>query len=74
MSHHATTADAHAHDDHHGPAQLKDGFGPWVMRWIKTTNHKDLGTLYLLFSFTMFMIGGLMSLVIRAELWMPGLQ
>ncbi|MEK6806557.1 MAG: cytochrome c oxidase subunit 1 [Pseudomonadota bacterium] len=66
---------AHGHDDHHhGPAQLKDGFVPWVMRWIKTTNHKDLGTLYLLFSFSMFMIGGLMSLVIRAELWHPGLQ
>jgi cytochrome c oxidase subunit I len=71
MSHHD-----HAHDDHghHGPVTLKDGLVPWVMRWITTTNHKDLGTLYLLFSFTMFMIGGLMSLVIRAELWMPGLQ
>jgi cytochrome c oxidase subunit 1 len=44
------------------------------MRWIKTTNHKDLGTLYLWFSFTMFFIGGLMSLVIRAELFQPGLQ
>jgi cytochrome c oxidase subunit 1 len=72
MAHHE-----HAHDDahdHHGPVTLKDGFGAYVMRWIKTTNHKDLGTLYLLFSFTMFMIGGLMSLVIRAELWHPGLQ
>jgi len=44
------------------------------MRWIKTTNHKDLGTLYLWFSFTMFMIGGMMALVIRAELFQPGLQ
>ena len=44
------------------------------MRWIKTTNHKDLGTLYLFFAFTMFFIGGMMSLVIRAELFQPGLQ
>ena len=73
MSHHDA---AHGHDDHahHGPVQLKDGFGKWIMRWISTTNHKDLGTLYLLLSCTMFLIGGAMSLVIRAELWMPGLQ
>ena len=59
---------AHAHDDHHhGPDK-------GVMRWIKTTNHKDLGTLYLWFSFIMFFIGGLMSLVIRAELFQPGMQ
>ena len=75
MSHH-DHAHAAAHDDHghHGPAQLKDGLAPYVMRWIKTTNHKDLGTMYLFLSFIMFMIGGAMSLVIRAELWMPGLQ
>jgi cytochrome c oxidase subunit I len=59
---------AHEHDDHaHGPDK-------GIMRWIKTTNHKDLGTLYLWFSFTMFFVGGLMSLVIRAELFQPGLQ
>jgi len=65
--HHAEH-DHGAHDDHgHGPPK-------GIMRWIKTTNHKDLGTLYLWFSFTMFFIGGLMSLVIRAELYEPGLQ
>ena len=62
------------HHDHHGPVTLKDGFGPWVMRWIGTTNHKDLGTLYLCFSMLMFFIGGVMSLVIRAELGAPGMQ
>ncbi|MEQ1438400.1 cytochrome c oxidase subunit I [Fontimonas sp. SYSU GA230001] len=66
MAQHDTHAD-HTHDDHHGPDK-------GIMRWIKTTNHKDLGTLYLFFAFTMFFIGGLMSLVIRAELFHPGLQ
>lgn len=44
------------------------------MRWILTTNHKDIGTMYLVFSFTMFLLGGAMALVIRAELFQPGLQ
>src|SRR3546814_2207203 len=71
---------AHTHGDHaHGHADGHDDHahhGPdkGIMRWIKTTNHKDLGTLYLFFSFTMFFIGGCMSLVIRAELFHPGLQ
>ncbi|MEC9407352.1 MAG: cytochrome c oxidase subunit I [Pseudomonadota bacterium] len=44
------------------------------MRWISTTNHKDLGTLYLWFAFIMFFVGGAMALVIRAELFEPGMQ
>ncbi|MGH8528542.1 MAG: cytochrome c oxidase subunit I [Nevskiales bacterium] len=76
MSHaHTATADHAHHDDHgHGPVTLKDGLFPYIMRWISTTNHKDLGTLYLILSFTMFFIGGVMSLVIRAELFHPGMQ
>src|SRR6266851_242671 len=58
---------AHDHGDHHG------GYGG-IMRWITTTNHKDIGTLYLWFSFIMFMTGGAMAMVIRAELFSPGLQ
>jgi len=65
-------ATAHAHDHHHDDHHHGPEKG--IMRWIKTTNHKDLGTLYLVFAFTMFFIGGLMSLVIRAELFQPGLQ
>ena len=57
----------HAHDDHaHHPTG--------IMRWITTTNHKDIGTLYLLFSLTMFFVGGVMALTIRTELFQPGLQ
>src|SRR6266516_7150882 len=57
----------HAHGDHtHHPGG--------IMRWITTTNHKDIGTLYLWFSFIMFLVGGVMALVIRAELFQPGLQ
>ncbi len=59
----ATTADHH--DDHHPTG---------ISRWLFTTNHKDIGTLYLWFSFCMFILGGLMALVIRTELFVPGLQ
>tara|TARA_R110001583_G_scaffold171120_1_gene324589 strand:+ start:27264 stop:28844 length:1581 start_codon:yes stop_codon:yes gene_type:complete len=52
---------------HHGPAK-------GLMRWILTTNHKDIGTMYLVFSLIMFFIGGTMAFVIRAELFQPGLQ
>ena len=61
----AAVAESDHHD--HGPA-------PGLMRWVTTTNHKDIGTLYLWFSLIMFFIGGAMALVIRTELFQPGLQ
>ena len=61
-------AHGHAHD--HGHQHIPSG----IMRWVTTTNHKDIGTMYLWFSFAMFMLGGVMVLVIRAELFEPGLQ
>ncbi|WP_308364533.1 MULTISPECIES: cytochrome c oxidase subunit I [unclassified Microbulbifer] len=51
----------------HGPQ-------PGFKRWLYTTNHKDIGSMYLWFSFAMFLLGGCMALVIRAELFEPGLQ
>ncbi|TDX31113.1 cytochrome c oxidase subunit 1 [Modicisalibacter xianhensis] len=58
-------AAADVHEAHHPSGPL---------RWLLTTNHKEIGTLYLVFSLTMFLIGGVMALVVRLELFQPGLQ
>src|SRR3954470_13057276 len=67
MGHGATGASAH---DDHGHDH-KPGF---VARWFFSTNHKDIGTLYIIFSIIAGLIGGLFSVIMRMELQAPGTQ
>ncbi len=50
----------------------KKGVIAWIERWLFTTNHKDIGTLYLSFSLSLFFVGGFMAMIIRAKLAVPG--
>jgi cytochrome c oxidase subunit 1 len=61
--------DSHAaagHDDHHTPTGFK--------RYLYSTNHKDIGTMYLVFAVVGGIIGGLFSVYMRMELMEPGVQ
>ena len=46
----------------------------FILRWVLTTNHKEIGTLYLCLSFFLFFVAGGMAMLIRTELFEPGLQ
>ncbi len=60
-----TTANAHGHDDHNPTG--------W-RRYVYSTNHKDIGTMYLVFSVIAGLIGGAFSVYMRMELMEPGVQ
>jgi cytochrome c oxidase subunit 1 len=62
---HGHHADHHDHHGHHPTG--------W-RRYVYSTNHKDIGTMYLVFSVIAGLIGGLMSVYMRLELQQPGMQ
>ncbi|MGO1316019.1 MAG: aa3-type cytochrome oxidase subunit I [Cellulomonadaceae bacterium] len=57
-----------------GLPEKRQSMGRTVVKWITSTDHKTIGYLYLITSFIFFCIGGLMALVIRLELFEPGIQ
>src|ERR671918_1371207 len=46
----------------------------WVLDWLTTVDHKKIGVLYIVNSFVFFLAAGILALVMRSELAVPGLQ
>ncbi len=63
-------ADAHTHANDHAHDHTPKGW----RRWVYSTNHKDIGTMYLTFSIIAGIIGGIFSILMRLELQDPGTQ
>ncbi|MYX45153.1 cytochrome ubiquinol oxidase subunit I, partial [Streptomyces sp. SID89] len=69
-----TDVQQHSAPETAGPPRRRLRAGAVVVKWVTTTDHKTIGSLYLITSFTFFVIGGIMALLMRAELARPGLQ
>ena len=69
----APRVDDHVAPERPGPtAPNRRGSQLWTL--LTSTDHKQLGVLYITLSMIWFFVGGLMALIIRAELFSPGLQ
>ncbi|WP_448072454.1 aa3-type cytochrome oxidase subunit I [Georgenia yuyongxinii] len=57
-----------------GLAPQRQRWGRTLVSWLSSTDHKVIGYMYLITSFVFFMIGGVLAVLIRAELFAPGIQ